>query len=262
MPEFTSHPAGTPCWVDLSSPDVDASKSFYSGVFGWDADDQFDDDGNRVYVMFSLGGKSVAGLGGQAPGTTGMPAMWNTYVATDDVGATTDKVTAAGGSVLMPAMQVFDAGEMAVFTDPTGAAFSVWRAGRHIGAEVCNEPDTYSWNELMTRDVDAALAFYAAVFGWSFEGQDMGPIGTYHVIAGGEHGGLGGIMGMPPGMPEQVPSHWGVYFTVADADASLAAITAAGGQVVNGPMDIPGVGRTATVHDPNAGSFNVLQPAM
>ena len=196
MPEFSSHAPGTPCWVDLMSPDVDGSKAFYAAVFGWDAADQLDDDGNRIYVMFTKDGKSVAGLGGQPPGMGEMPPVWNSYIATADVAATTDKVTNAGGSVLMPGMQVMDAGEMAIFADPTGAAFSVWKAGTHIGAELCNEPNTYSWNELLTRDIDASLAFYADVFGWTFDAQEM-PNGTYHVIAGGESGGLGGIMAMP-----------------------------------------------------------------
>ena len=74
MPTFTSHAIGSPCWVDLMSPDVDASVTFYTGVFGWEAADQHDGEGNRVYVMFSLGGKTVAGLGGQAPQMAGMPA--------------------------------------------------------------------------------------------------------------------------------------------------------------------------------------------
>lgn len=97
MAEFTSHAPGTPSWADLMSPDVDASVAFYSAVFGWQAEDQFDDEGNRVYVMFSIGGKSVAGLGGQAPGMDGMPAVWNTYITTDDVAATAAEVEAAGG---------------------------------------------------------------------------------------------------------------------------------------------------------------------
>ena len=260
MTEFTAHPAGTPCWVDLMSPDVDASKSFYSALFGWDSEDQLDDNGNRVYVMFSLRGKNVAGLGGQPPGAVDMPAIWNSYVATDDVAATAEKVTAAGGSVMMPAMKVFDAGEMAIFTDPAGAVISVWKAGQHPGAELANEPNTYSWNELMTRDTDASLPFYSAVFGWTYEAQNMGPMGTYNVIQGGESGGLGGIMSMPPGMPDQVPNHWGVYFTVADIEASITAVKAGGGQVVMGPNAIPGVGTSATCHDPSGGNFNILQP--
>jgi predicted enzyme related to lactoylglutathione lyase len=262
MPEFTSHPAGTPSWVDLMSPDVDASKAFYTAVFGWDAEDQFDDEGNRVYVMFSLNGKSVAGLGGQAPGMEGMPAVWNTYVATDDTAATVARVMEHGGQVLMPPMQVFDSGEMAIFMDPTGASFSVWKAGEHIGAEICNEPNTYSWNELMTRGIEDALVFYSKVFDWAFEPQQMPDGSTYHVIAGGEHGGLGGVMAMPDEMPDEVPNHWAVYFAVADLDDTLGKITANGGEAVFGPMDIPGVGRTATIHDPASGSFSILQPAM
>ena len=260
MPQFSSHPAGTPCWVDLMSPDVDGSKQFYSAVFGWDAEDQFDDEGNRVYVMFSQNGKNVAGLGGQPPGMGEMPAVWNSYVATDDVAATAAKVAAAGGQTVMPPMQVMDSGEMAIFSDPTGAMFSAWKAGTHIGAEICNEPNTYSWNELMTRDIDAALAFYSEVFGWTYDQMDMGPAGTYHVISGGEHGGLGGLMAMPPDMPEQVPNHWGVYFSVSDAQASVDAATAAGGHLVNGPMAIPGVGTTANIHDPASGNFSLMQP--
>jgi predicted enzyme related to lactoylglutathione lyase len=243
------------------SPDVDASKAFYTAVFGWEADDRFDDDGNRVYVMFSLGGKSVAGLGGQPPGMGDMPAVWNSYVATDDVAATAARVMEAGGTVMMPPMQVMEAGEMAIFADPTGAAFSVWKANEHIGAELCNEPNTWAWNELMTRDLDAALPFYSAVFGWSYDPQDMGPMGTYHVIQGGEHGGLGGLMAMPPDVPDMVPNHWAVYFTVADIEASIDAVRANGGQVVVEPMDIPGVGTTATVHDPAGGNFSLMQPA-
>ena len=80
MTVFTSHAIGSPCWVDLMSPDVDASTAFYRAVFGWEATDQHDDEGNRIYVMFTLDGKSVAGLGGQPPGMDGMPPVWDTYI--------------------------------------------------------------------------------------------------------------------------------------------------------------------------------------
>ena len=260
MATFTSHAPGTPSWADLMSPDVDASVAFYSAVFGWHAEDQFDDEGNRVYVMFSVDGKSVAGLGGQAPGMDGMPAIWNTYITTDDVGATAAKVEAAGGAVMMPPMQVMTSGEMAVFADPTGAAFSVWKPGDHIGAEVGNIANTMGWNELMTRDVDTALAFYTEVFGWEYDAMDMG-MGTYNLIKGGTNDeGMGGIMAMPPEVPEQAPNHWAVYFTVDDIEATVAAISANGGTVVQPPFPIPGVGTTAVVHDPHNGTFQLMQP--
>ncbi len=260
MVEFSSHAAGSPCWVDLMTPDVDASKAFYTAVFGWDAEDQFDDDGNRIYTLFSKDGRTATGMGGSPPGMGPMPPAWNTYIAVDDPAATAEAVTEAGGSVMMPPMDIPPSGSMAIFADPTGATFSVWRADDHIGAEVCNEPDTYSWNELMTRDIEAAKPFYASVFGWTYEEMDMGPMGTYNVIAGGENNGLGGLMSMPPGMPDMVPNHWMVYFTVADIEATVAKVTGNGGQVTSGPMALPGIGTTAVVHDPAGGSFSVLQP--
>ena len=158
-------------------------------------------------------------------------------------------------------MQVMTAGEMAVLADPTGTVFSIWKAGDHIGADVCNEPNTYSWNELVDRDLDTAKAFYSKVFGWEYDEQDMGPMGTYTVIRGGENGGLGGMMAMPAEMPDMVPNHWMVYFTVADLDATMSAVSAAGGQCVFGPMSAAGVGTFATMHDPAGGSFSIMQPA-
>ncbi|MDW3221108.1 MAG: VOC family protein [Acidimicrobiales bacterium] len=259
MVDFASHEPGTPSWVDLMSPDVDASAQFYTSVFGWESEDQLDDDGNRVYVMFRKDGKAVAGLGGQPPGMGEMPAVWNTYITTADVAETTEKVTANGGSVMMPGMQVMTAGEMAIYTDPTGAAFSVWKPVDHIGAEVGNVENTYSWAELNTRDVDAALPFYAAVFGWEYQSGAAMP--GYHLIAGGTNDeGLGGIMQMAPEVPEMVPNHWATYFSVADVAATVGRIEAAGGSIVMPAMPIPGVGTMVVAHDPAGGNFSVMQP--
>ena len=262
MPEFTSYDPGTPCWVDLMSPDVDGAKAFYSAVFGWETEDRFDPEGNRIYVNFRLDGKEVAGLGGLPPGAEGMPPVWNTYIATDDCEAIAARVADAGGSVMMPPMQVMDAGSMAIFADPTGAAFSVWQAGEHFGAQIANEPNTYSWNELQTRDLDTAKAFYADVFGWSYDVQDMGPMGEYNVISGGTEGqGMGGLMTMPPDVPEQVPNFWAVYFLVSDVAHTVEKVKDGGGMVVMEPFAIPGVGMTSIVHDPAGGNFQLLQPA-
>ncbi len=258
MAEFSNHAPGTPNWVDLMANDLDAAKGFYENVFGWELTDQFDDDGNRIYVMARLDGKAVAGMGQVPPGME-MPSVWNTYIATADVAATVDAVQSAGGSVMMPPMQVMDAGHMAVFADPTGAAFSVWQANEHIGAELGNIENTYTWNELMSRDLDTAKAFYAQVFGWEYETQQM-PQGEYHVISGGDNGGLAGMMEMPAEVPEMVPNHWGVYFAVADLDQAVGAVTDNGGQIVMPTMEIPGVGKMATVHDNNHAAFTLMQP--
>ncbi|WP_322780198.1 VOC family protein, partial [Frankia sp. Cas4] len=118
MAEFMSYPAGTPCWVDLGSLDLEASRSFYSGLLGWEAQ-EVPDPGAGGYTMFTLRGKLVAGLGplfGE-----GQPPTWNTYISVDDVDKTAEAVLGAGGRVLAGPMDVMEAGRMAVFTDPAGA---------------------------------------------------------------------------------------------------------------------------------------------
>lgn len=249
--------AGIPSWVDLMSPDVDASKAFYTGLFGWEAEDQLDGEGNRIYVQLRQDGRDVAGMGGQAPEMEGMPPIWNTYVATDDCDATVKKAEAAGGTVMMPTMEVMDAGKMAILADPSGAMVSVWQAGEHIGAGIVNEPNSFSWNELMTRDLEAVKPFYAEVFGWEYETHDMGEMGPYTT---GQIGGddIAGLMTMPPDIPDEVPSYWNVYFAVADADAICKRVEELGGQVLWGPEDTP-VGKLATIQDPQGGSFSIMQ---
>ncbi|MFV0260635.1 MAG: VOC family protein [Acidimicrobiales bacterium] len=242
------------------SGDVDTSMAFYTAVFGWDAEERFDDDGNRIYVEFQRDGKPLAGLGGLPPGADAMPSTWNSYIAVDDAEAVQARITAAGGSVMLPAMAVMAAGTMGVYTDPTGAAFSIWQAGEHHGSAIVNEPNTYAWNELLTRDVATAKAFYTEVFGWSYEEADMGPAGTYTLIAGGDNGGLGGIMPMPAELPPMVPNHWMVYFLAADLPATIDAVKNAGGRLAQEPFDAAGVGTIAVIHDPVGASFSLLQP--
>ena len=258
MPTRDAYDPGTPCWIDLNTPDVDASKTFYSGLFSWDVEDSHDDDGTWIYANFTKDGAVVAGLGAQQPQMAGMPPIWSSYVSTDDVDATVGKVADAGGTVMMPPMDVMTEGRMAIVADPTGAVIAAWQPGRHIGATVVNEPDTWAWNELLTRDLDAATPFYAAVFGWEYDVMDMGGGQDYTVVRGGPEG-IAGMMAMPDGMPEQVPNHWAVYFLVDDADAAAAKAVELGGQITMPASDTP-VGRIAGLHDPAGGSFQVMQP--
>jgi len=242
------------------SPDVDGSEAFYTELFGWTAEHRADESGNRVYALFTKDGRAAAGLGSQPPAMKGAPPVWNSYVAVasaDDAVAVAEK---AGAKILMPAMDVMDSGRMAVFADPTGAPLSVWEAGNHVGAGVVNEPNSYAWNELLSSDVETAKAFYTEVFGWEYESMEMGPAGTYYVIKGGESKGLGGLMTRPPQLPAASPDGWLVYFIVSDIDAATATTTGKGGTAIYGPADLPGVGRIATLTDPQGGVFSLLQP--
>lgn len=258
MPPRSSYEPGCPCWVDLQAPDVDAAMSFYTELFGWTAEEQFDDAGTRIYVMFSQDGHSVAGLGPQPPGMSGAPAVWTTYVAAADVDAVAERARSAGGQVALAPMDVVDAGRMAALVDPTGATVAVWQPRAHVGAGLVNEPNTLTWNELLTRDVATAKKFYAAVFGWGYETTPTGERGEYTVLKL-DGRDVGGLMAMPANVPDEAPNHWNVYFAVADTNALAARVEELGGHLVAGPTDTP-VGRIATLHDPQGGSFSVITP--
>ena len=167
------------------------------------------------------------------------------------------KVEPAGGQVLMPAFDIHDAGRMAFVADPTGATVGLWQAKQHIGATLVNETGTCIWNELITDKPDAALAFYEAVAGITYGTMEMAPGQHYRVLKAGGND-VGGCMETP--MPG-VPNHWHVYFAVDDADGTAAQAKAEGGQVVVEPYDIPSVGRTTVLADPQGAMFSVLKPA-
>ena len=249
--EMDSYENGIPSWVDLGTPDPDAAAGFYSGLFGWEIQELGPDAGG--YRMATLRGRNVAGLGpAQNPG----PPYWATYVAVDDADAVAASVTANGGAVFAPPFDVMTAGRMGVFADPQGAVFSVWQAKDHNGAGLVNEPDTYSWSELVTTDIDASKAFYGAVFGWGADTYGEGP-GAYTEWKLASRS-VGGMMTKPPGMPAEVPNHWAVYFSVADIEATVARIREFGGQIMMGPMKIePGTFAVAT--DPQGAPFNVME---
>src|SRR5580704_8993350 len=117
MPEFTSYAAGTPSWVDHAAKDLVASNSFYSSLFGWEAEDQGEDMGH--YTLLRKGDKTVAGNMGIMG--EGQPSAWITYISVEDADATVDLAKKAGAAVFVEPMDVSDIGRMAVFADPTGA---------------------------------------------------------------------------------------------------------------------------------------------
>ncbi len=166
--ERDRYPAGVPCWVDIARRDPDAAADFYGGLFGWRFVEQSPPGASR-YLIARIRGRDVAGVGSETSEGPSAPA-WRTYVATDDADETARRVREAGGRVLVDPVDVGDAGRMAVCSDPSGATFSIWRAGRRTGAQLVNEPGTWNFSELNTDDRDGAEAFYGAVFGWELNG--------------------------------------------------------------------------------------------
>jgi len=251
MTERDSYAPGTPSWVDLGTPDPAAASAFYTALFGWEVNDLGPEAGN--YRMCMLRGKPVAGLGPQM--NTDMPPWWTTYISVASADATVAKITAAGGTVVVPAMDVMDAGRMAVAMDPAGAVFSIWQPGMHAGSGIVNEPGTLCWNELATRNPDSQAAFYGAVFGWT--ASHNGPPMNYTEFQLDSES-VAGMMPMEGDMwPADLPDHWMVYFAVADCDAAAARIQELGGSISVPPTDIP-PGRFAVVADPQGAMFSLL----
>ena len=222
---------GTPCWVDISVPDLARSQAFYRAVLGWEFTEGAEEFGG--YTTALVNGRGAAGMSPPMPGAEPVPAFWTVYLATTDSAATEAAITAAGGRVMFPTMTIGDLGAMGVYTDPTGAVFGTWQSGQHTGYDVANEPGAVAWCEGSLGDFEAGKSFYTSAFGYSY--TDMsGPGMAYAMftVPDGERpaGGLAGPS------PDQPPS-WSVTFEVEDTDAAVARVLAHGGGVLREPFD-------------------------
>jgi predicted enzyme related to lactoylglutathione lyase len=253
MSDTTEYTPGTPSWVDLGTPDIPAASTFYGTVFGWRAE-PIDDPNAGGYTMLTLDGRTVAALGPQQ--NPGAP-YWTTYVSVEDADKTTEIAQNAGGSVLAPVMDVFDAGRMAVLADPTGAAFAIWQPGTMKGADVTGVPGSYCWTELTSRDPETATRFYGEVFGWDAHSGEMAEM-AYTEFKNGDRS-VAGMMPAPAELPAEVPSYWMPYFEVTDTDKTVTDATALGASVMVPAQDVPTVGRFAILRDPQGAVFGVIK---
>jgi uncharacterized protein len=267
---------GVPCWFDTTQPDPQAAVAFYGELFGWEFEDVMPADSPMRYFIARRGGGDVAAVASQPEGAP-PDAVWNTYIRVADADDTAEKVRAAGGEVLMEPADVGEHGRMAVFADPAGAAFCVWQAGAHRGAAVVNEHGAVNFNDLHTRDVDGARAFYGAVFGWETLAMGIGFAWTLPAYGDflearrpGMRAGMAEL-GAPAGFEAavatlqplrddqaDVPPHWGITFAVDDADAIAARAAELGATVVVPPFDAPWV-RMTILTDPQGARFTATK---
>ncbi len=256
MPEITSYAPGAPSWVDLSTTDDKEALAFYGALFKWEDDPQ-EMGPDFFYHLQKINGLDVGGLSQQmeVERSQGVPPLWNTYLSVTNVDDTLAKVQQAGGALIAGPMDIFDAGRMAVLQDPQGATFSVWQAKEHLGCRVKNEPGALIWNELLTTNSNEARRFYSSVFGHTIGEMDGG-----YTLLRVDGTDVAGIMEITPEMGP-APPHWMPYFCVADVDASSKQAEALGAKVLVPGTDIPGIGRFATLQDPQGVAFSVFTPA-
>lgn len=256
----TQFVTGSLTWTDVGAPDIEAANDFYSGVLGWTPEGSGEEFGG--YVTYRSEGQSVAG-GMTVPESEAAPA-WSLYFNTPDVNATVKAVQQAGGSVALEPVDVAGLGQMAIFTDPSGAAFSAWQPGTMQGFEAVGRPGAVCWAELYTGDVPAVTAFYRDALGLrTFEVPFPG--GSYVTVYPGETNEDAMFGGVVPKESDPLEargeSHWLPYFEVADCDAAVGAARRLGGTVRLEPTDLEGVGRVAKLADPFGAHFALMTPA-
>ena len=258
MPEVTRHAPGTPSWFELSTTDEKGALEFYCALFEW-VDDPQPMGENVVYHMQKLNGLEAAAIYQQQEEERNqrVPAHWNTYFTVTNVDEVVAKVEQAKGTVLFGPMDVFTAGRMTMLQDRQGAAFAIWQPQDHIGCRVKGEPGAIGWNELLTTDPKDATDFYGSLLG--FESAAMeGPMEYTMLKASGTD--VAGVIQITKEMGP-IPPNWMVYFGVANVDAACDKAVALGATLLTPGMDIPNVGRFATIQDPQGAVFSIFSGA-
>jgi hypothetical protein len=251
-------------WYELLTEDADAAQAFYAEVVGWQVvDSGVPNMDYRILQATDTDSGELNPIGGLMQLSEEMQAggarpVWLGYIGVNDVDACVARITAAGGSVMMPATDIADVGRIAMVTDPQGVPFYVMRgfSDRTSLAFAFDRPRIghCGWNELRTSDPAAAKRFYGDLFGWQKDGEmDMGEMGAYEFL---RHGSiLGAVMPKPDTMPQPM---WQFYFRVSDIDRAAERIAAAGGQLSFGPEQIPGGDYVVNGTDPQGALFSLV----
>ena len=247
-------PRGQFVWHELLTPDTAAAGAFYPRVAGWKSEPW---EANPSYTLWVGSAGPMGGLMSlpEEAAAENAPASWLPYIGAPDLEQTVAKAQQLGGRVIKDVTAIPDAGRFAVLADPQGAVFAVHAAAQQ-GSSPSQPPGDFSWHELATTDFEAALRFYSKLFGWS-KGptHDMGEMGYYQLFTQGGNQ-MGGMYKLQPGV---TTPHWLSYVRVQDVDKAASAAKAAGGRVVNGPMEVPGGDWIAQIVDPQGAAFAVHQ---
>jgi predicted enzyme related to lactoylglutathione lyase len=245
-------------WYELVTTDREAAEAFYRAVIGWTSQDSGHPE--MPYTIMIAGDQHVAGvmtLPPEACDQGGRPG-WVGYIGVDDVDAATIRLRQAGGAVYREPDDIPNIGRFSLVADPQGAVFVLFQPlnGENSPAPM-GTPGHIGWRELYAADGATAFDFYASQFGWTkAESMDMGPMGIYQLFAAGSEA-IGGMMTKP----EHIPApFWLYYISVPEIDAAAARVTANGGQVLFGPIEVPGGAWIIQCMDPQGAMFALVAP--
>jgi predicted enzyme related to lactoylglutathione lyase len=254
-----NHSPGSFCWFECGTPDPEAAKKFYTGLFGWNAVDvpmPAGMEGN--YTLLKIGDDDIAGMYRMAgPQFEGVPPHWMTYVSVEDVDDTANRAKSLGGQVNHGPMDVPGVGRVAFLQDPTGAGIALFKAGEHCGAaQLGPVPGSFGWSELATNDTKAARAFYTELFRWGVKEAENAPMPYTEFQLGGQS--IGGMMALTP-QHGDAPPNWLPYVMVEDCAVSAGKVAELGGQIIVPATHIPNVGDFAVFADPTGAVLAIIQ---
>lgn len=248
------------CWNDLRTADYQFAFKFYQGLFHWDFRDSETAD-LRPYKVLKVDGKELGGIYSFQPETVarGVHSHWLPYVAVENAHEAVKKARDLGAQIVKEPFEFKDHGTIAVLRDPTGALLGVWQAKAFPGSEITGKPGTAVWNELVTRDLESAIRFYGALFGWNANREQFAKM--RYIVLERDGQPVGGLS--EPG-PEwgDTPLQWMTYFRVEDCPASTGMAKKLGADALAEPMEIPDVGIVSVIRDPQDAVFGLLQPKM
>lgn len=241
------------CWYELMTTDRKAAAAFYESVVGWRIQDA--DMPGMPYTLLCVGDTHVGGVM-ELPADArkaGMRSAWIGYVEVDDVDAYAKRVTQAGGAIHRPPDDIPSVGRFSIVADPQGAMIVLFKSLKASAPQLASRaPGTTGWHELHAGNGESAFAFYSGLFGWKkSRAMDMGPMGTYQLfMTGTEDAG-----GMMTKTAETPAPFWLYYFVVDAIDAAAGRVKQKGGQVINGPMEVPGGAWIIQCLDPQGAMF-------
>ena len=250
MPVLTAHPPGVFCWPELATTDPHAAARFYATLFDWNPVSK--GAGAGAYTLFKMDDDSVSAVRDLSP-PAGTQPRWNSYVSVTSADETAERAAELGATILSAPADSDRAGRFAAIEDPMGAVFYLWQAMAEIGAQRLNEPGSLCWTELISWDVGAAEGFYTKLFNW---GSRRDRFGDYVEFLRGTDP-VAGMLRTPPGRGGE-GSHWLPYFAVADVDDAVQVARRQFAKILGRPMDIPMVGRSAVLRDPQGATFGIF----
>jgi uncharacterized protein len=239
-------------WYELMTTDVAAAKTFYAKVVGWSAQEA--SAPGLPYTMFTAGKALIGGLMELPEEARNMGATprWMGYVGVNDVDATADRLRRLGGAVYVPPTDS-NIGRISVVADPQTATLALVEGLKPAQQKPTEpgKPGRVGWHELLAADRESAFAFYSDLLGWQKADAELGSVEPYQLFSTGEEA-IGGMFNKRT--QEAVP-FWLYYFNVSDVDAAAERVENAGGQIFEGPLELPDGGWIARCRDPQGAAF-------